>query len=101
MGLRLALQQILENLLGNDHVYFQPPESKKMDYPCIRYKLRDIDTSFADDVPFFYVKSYEVTLIHRDPDNLVVGKLAALPKCLFDRAYTADNLNHYVYILYY
>ena len=29
MGSRLDLQTELEGLLGNRHVYFQPPESKK------------------------------------------------------------------------
>jgi hypothetical protein len=42
-----------------------------------------------------------VTVIHRDPDNLVHEKVAALPMCLYNRFFTADNLNHDVFVLYF
>ena len=37
MKTRLELQNKLEELLGFRHVYYQPPESVKMEYPAIRY----------------------------------------------------------------
>lgn len=101
MDRRLALQQLLENLLGSDNVYFQPPSTVKINYPCIIFKLNDVDTNFADDIPYISRKGYQVTVIDSNPDSLIPDKIGALPSCKFDRSYTADNLNHKVYSLYY
>lgn len=98
---RLSLQTELETLLGNRNVYFQPPESVKMNYPAIRYSLSRIDRLPADNTAYQLFKAYDVTLIHPDPDNTVKDELAAFPMCRFDRHYKADNLNHYVFTLYY
>ena len=43
---RLGLDEILRSLAPN--VYFQPPETIKIKYPCIIYSLDDYDTRFAD-----------------------------------------------------
>jgi hypothetical protein len=40
-------------------------------------------------------------IIDQDPDSAIPPKVAALPMCLFNRFYTADNLNHDVYNLYF
>ena len=101
MGQRLALHQILKSLLGSDYVYFQPPSTVKMNYPCIVYRRSDIDTEFANNDPYNIHKQYQVTVIDPNPDSLIPDKVGKLPKCLFDRHYTADNLNHDVYNLYY
>ena len=37
MANRLDLQALLEDLLGSRNVYYQPPESVKMNYPAIVY----------------------------------------------------------------
>lgn len=37
MGTRLELQSKLVELLGSKHVYYQPPESVKIEYPAIVY----------------------------------------------------------------
>lgn len=49
MANRLDLQALLEDLLGSRNVYYQPPESVKMNYPTIVYALEDIENTFADD----------------------------------------------------
>lgn len=72
-----------------------------MSYPCIVYRRTDIDTSFADDNPYICNKRYQVTVIDPNPDSLIPDKVVKLPKCSFDRHFTADNLNHDVYNLYY
>ncbi len=36
-----------------------------------------------------------------DPDSVIVEKVSKLPRCRFDRHYTADELNHDVFTLYY
>ena len=48
MASRLALQTKLEELLGSRHVYYQPPESLKMEYPAIRYSKNDIRVDRAN-----------------------------------------------------
>lgn len=42
-----------------------------------------------------------VTVIDRDPDSVFAEKIAELPLCADNRFYTADNLNHFVYNLYF
>lgn len=101
MGTRLQLQTLLEAQLGSRNVYFQPPPSVKMKYPCIVYSLSDIDTKFADNIPYSNKRRYQLTAIDPNPDSVIPDKLALLPMCVFDRSYTADNLNHYVFNIYF
>lgn len=101
MAPRLSLQTLLTALLGSSNVYFQPPPSLAMNYPCIVYKRDDVNTEFADNKPYKHKKRYQVTVIDRDPDSVIPDKVAALPMCVFDRFFTADNLNHDVYNLYF
>ena len=98
---RAELSKLLRETLGNDHVYFQPPESVKMEYPAIIYTLSDIDPMRADNLFYGGKRQYQVTLITRDPDAPQIDEIAAFPLCSFDRWYAADNLNHYVYSLYF
>jgi hypothetical protein len=101
MGLRLDLQELLVDLLGSDNVYFQPPESAKMQYPCIRYAMDFKLSDWADGLPYKRDNRYLVTVIDRDPDSVIPDSVAALPRCVFDRFYTADNLNHHVFKLFF
>lgn len=98
---RLELQAILEDILGSKYVYFQPPPTVKMSYPCIIYKRDDIDAKFADNGPYTHTNRYSVTVVDPDPDSKIPYKIACLPMCLMDRHYTADNLNHDVFTLYF
>lgn len=101
MASRLQLQSELEELLGSRNVYFQLPASVKMQYPAIRYQLNDIEKDHADDGVYRGLKSYELILIDPNPDSIYVDKIIQLPYCRFDRHYPANNLNHYVFTLYY
>lgn len=101
MGQRLALHQILKGILGTSYVYFQPPESTIMQYPCIVYSRDNAKSQFADGMSYLHKKRYQVTVIDRDPDSEIPDKLAKLPLCTFLRFYTADNLNHDLFQLYY
>lgn len=101
MAPRLQLQSLLEVLLGSEHVYFQPPANVQMQYPCIVYKRDNSDTEFADNNPYRIEKRYLVTVIARDPDSDIPDKVAALPTCTHARFFTANNLNHDAYTLYF
>lgn len=98
---REQLGKLLRSILGSNEVYFQRPESKKMDYPAIVYALSGIPSLYADDGVYLSGRKYSVTLIDKDPDSPFVEKIAALPTCRFDRPYRADNLNHWVFTLHY
>lgn len=98
---RLLLHDCLKRIVGSDNVYFQPPESKKIDYPCIIYKRSTGDTSFADNNAYRFTKRYQITVIDQDPDSEIVDKVAMMPMCTYDRHYTADNLNHDIFNLYF
>lgn len=101
MASRADLQKELETLLGSRNVYYQSPETIKMEYPAIRYTKSDIDTKYANDKAYMYKKKYEIIVIDKKPDNPVIDKLLQLPMCTYDRWYTSDNLNHDVLTLYY
>jgi hypothetical protein len=101
MGQRLELHEILADLLGTRHVYFQPPANVLMKYPCIVYKRDATRTRFADNAPYRHTKRYQVTYIDQDPDSPVPDKIAELPMCIFDRHFAANNLNHDVFSLFF
>lgn len=99
MAQRLELQSLLETF--TEHVYFQPPTNVKLEYPCIVYRRDSAETKFADDHPYKHTKRYSVTIIDRDPDSEIPDKVAAMPMSLFNRFFTANNLNHDVYNVYF
>lgn len=99
MGLRLDLHNILKSFCPN--VYFQPPTNVQLIYPCIIYKRDFADTDYADNKPYNRVLRYMVTIIDRNPDSEIPDKVAKMPLSVFNRFYTADNLNHDVYSVYF
>jgi hypothetical protein len=101
MDRRLQLQSLLEELLGTDNVYFQPPPDMEIVYPCIVYQRDQADTRFAGNVPYRYIQRYQVTIIDKDADNVILEKVASLPLTKFQRFFTAENLNHDVFSLYF
>lgn len=102
MASRHELQEELCLILGSRNVYFNPPESIKMKYPCIKYSLSGIDLKRANDRNYKNTNRYEVIVIDDDPDGIIHEKiLMHFPMCRFDRGYIADNLNHKVITLYY
>lgn len=101
MAQRLDLQVLLEGLVAGLHVYFQPPSNVRLEYPCIVYKRDDANTQHADNRPYKSATRYQLTIIDPDPDSDIPGLVAELPYCTFNRFYTADNLNHDVYNLFF
>lgn len=98
---RLELQTLLEETLRSQNVYFQPPANLKLRYPCLIYNRDSSWDVWADDRKYLYYKGYSMTYITRNPDDPKVDRLELLPMCSFDRHYVADNLNHYVYTIYF
>ena len=101
MADRLEMHSVFQELLGSSNVYYQPPESIKMQYDAIRYSKKTIDSKYANDRKYSMIDCYEVIVISRLPDNPVIKKLLSLPYCSYDRHYVADNLHHDVLTIYY
>lgn len=101
MASRLELHSKLVELFGSKNVYYQPPESIKMEYPAIKYSKIIVRNSYANNTPYIQSTGYQIIVIDSKPDNPVIKKLLALPMCSYDRNYRADNLNHDVLTLYY
>lgn len=101
MGSRLNLQNLLENLLGNNNVYFQPPPSVQMSYPAIVYSRINIKNQYANNAVYNQRVAYQLIVIDKNPDSEIVRKVSMLPLCAFNKAYKSDNLNHDVFTIYY
>lgn len=107
MSRRLKLHNILCEILGCSNegfdcrAYFQPPASVKMKYPAIVYGLEDIANTYANDGVYLSQRKYSVMVIDKDPDSPLVGKVASLPTCRFNRHYEKDNLNHDVFTIFF
>lgn len=97
---RVELQKQFEEILGSRNVYFQPPESIKLKYPCIVYERSTFNTMYADDRPYRVTQRYEVTLIDENPDTPYLDLLLALPMCRHERHFNSDGLNHDVCYIY-
>lgn len=98
---RLNLQAKLEELLGSKHVYYNPPENLKMEYPAIRYSKNDIEDTYASNIKYISRDVYDLVVIDKKPDNHVIKKLLELPYSEFDRHYVADGLNHDIIRIFY
>lgn len=101
MNRRLELHKLLVEILGSRNVYFQPPATVKMKYPAIVYNRNDFDNQHADNIPYVQKVGYQIIVIDKNPDSEIVGKVAQLPLCRYDRHYNSDNLNHDVFSIYY
>ena len=98
---RVELDKILRTTLGSTNVYFDPPESFKLKYPCIVYSLGGHNEVFADDSQYYKLKRYTLTYITRDADDPMVDTLDDLEYCRLNRPYTADGLFHYAFEIYF
>lgn len=101
MASRLELQKILEDILGSRNVYYTPPGTVTMKYPCVVYKKNNLTQKYADGTTYKSDNRYSVTFIGRDPDWNVPYELLKLPYCSFDRDFDSDNLHHTVFNLYF
>ena len=98
---RLDPQQKLEDFLGSRNVYYQPPESIKLKYPCIIYEDARIQQTFADNQTYLKNKQYTITIIHQNADSDLDERILDEFKLIsYDRPYKADNLYHEVFTLF-
>lgn len=102
MDRRPRLHQFLKSLFDTTpHVYHQRPSNGKLEYPCILYKISGFPDEHADNLRYFEYREWELTVIDPDPDSKLREKVAELKWCRFVQSYVSDNLNHFVFSLYY
>lgn len=100
--LRAILRDALGQLSGHENIYFQPPDSVKMKYDCIRYSENTMNVKRADNKAYLVQSEYRVVFITRNPDSPVPRMIQEQFRyCSPDRAYTADNLHHYTFTIFY
>lgn len=98
---RLSLHDKLIGVLGSGNVYFQPPISIRLKYPCIIYKRDAEDPFYANDGKYYGMKRYMITVVDANPDSLIPDKVSKMHYCSFLNHLTVDGLNHDVYSLFY
>lgn len=102
MASRLFLHEELCDLLDSTNVYYNPPASVKIKYPCIKYSLTGVDHKRANDAIYKNTNRYEIIVIDGNPESDIFSKLLTHFKmCKFDRQYVSDNLYHFVLTLHY
>ena len=83
-----------------EHIYFDPPESKKLAFPAIVYTRAAVDTINADNCKYLVYDRYQITYIHKDKDDETVEKILDLPRCEHDREFTQNDMYHDVFTIY-
>ena len=97
MDSRLDLHILLKSITSN--VYFQPPDKTMINYPCIIYKLEDIKNKSANNKLYKTQKTYQITLIVKDPDSDLIDKVNNLTSIDYIRNFITDSLYHHIWIL--
>lgn len=102
MARRLQLHEKLCEILGTRNVYFQPPESIKIKYDAIVYKVQDRNDLRADDAQYRNLIGYEVSYITRNPDSSIPDTiLQSFTYVTHNNTLVVDNLHHEVFTIYY
>lgn len=97
---REELHEKLVDILGSRNVYYQPPESLKIKYPCIIYSFENAELLYANNKPYGVSKEYSLTVVDEDPDSEIADKMLLLPLCKFTGSYQTEGLNHYKFSLF-
>lgn len=97
---RLELHYKLIDILGSQNVYFQPPPSKQMSYPCIVYSLIAPQTIHADNKKYFKHDAYSIVFMGKNIESDVPDRIEELDYCMAERPYAKDNLHYFPFRIY-
>lgn len=101
---RLKLHEELVDILGSRNVYYDPPETIKMQYPCIIYERESGHSDYADNSTYRYTQSYQLTYVDHGVDSetdILEKLLKHFQMIRYSRHFVADNLHHDVFYLYF
>lgn len=82
-------------------VYYEPPSSIQMSYPCIVYHYTNDRDDYADNKRYFANKQYTVTVMDPDEDSLLAERVKDIPYCSLASRYSTEGLTYWVYTLYF
>ncbi len=98
---RIELDNKFRSIPGLEHVYFQPPESVSLKYPCLIYTISANSYRYAQNNKYYTGTRYTVKLISKNPDEPLREYLEQFRYCELASFYTVNNLNHFIYNLVY
>lgn len=102
MKTRDDLHEMICSNFRTKNVYFQPPESMKLNYPCFVYSRNADYINRANNRLYTYEHGYQLTYITDDPEtDIPFDVLNVFKKCRYDRVFVSDNLYHHIFNLYY
>lgn len=102
MDRRQKLHNLLKTVTGINNVYYQPPESVKIKYPCVIYSKKSKYTKRADNSVWGIVDRYEVTIVTNKADTDYADKiLEHVQRSSYVRRFIANNLYHDTLSIYY
>lgn len=98
------LRDILYTIHNTENVYYDPPTSIQMKFPCFRFTMNNTNVTYADNFTYLRKPRWTVTYITRDVEDI-----EPLIKDMFDNfkylvqetQFKAENLQHVVFNLYY
>ena len=99
---RDLLHEKLKTVPGIKEVYFQPPSSKKLAYPCIIYQFEGYEDKYGSNVEYLSWPRYSVTVIDYDVESMIPKYLKAMRGnylMRLSRFFVSDNLCHWVFEL--
>lgn len=65
--LHLALKEVCDSYAMN--LYFEPPASMRIDYPCVIYEFAYPDTTRADNTSYLNKQKFQVSVITKQADT--------------------------------
>ena len=92
----------LSSVPGIKKVYFQPPSTKKLEYPCIVYQFEGYDDRYGDNGEYLSWPRYSVTVIDYDVESMIPRYMKAIRGAFtvsLNRFFVSDNLNHWVFTM--
>lgn len=92
---RLKLHAQLKDILGSSNVYYDPPPTLVLEYPCIVYQLEGVDMRKADNLTYYFTYArYSWTLIQKDDDNDIYERLLKMKYTAPGRPFVQNNFHH-------
>lgn len=90
---------MLIDILGSGNVYYNPPESQKLNFPCIVYNLSYIEQIHADNLSYLDYTTYKITVVSKIPDHPAIKNILRLPMTKFSTNFVKNGFYHTVILL--
>lgn len=84
-------------------VYFQPPSSVQLNYPCWVVERSKVYQPKANDKTYLFRPGYKCIFMNcEEPDPDVLYEISRrYENCHYQNHYVKDNINHDVFLIYY